>query len=54
MYKEYLYEELVNRSKYCKICNKDIYGKPSLASLCAECYKLQEELVDNMLNGLKF
>jgi hypothetical protein len=54
MYKEYLYEELLNRSKCCKICNKDIYGRPSLASLCAECYKLQEELVDNMLNGLKF
>ncbi|GIU71346.1 MAG: hypothetical protein KatS3mg003_0825 [Candidatus Nitrosocaldaceae archaeon] len=54
IYKEYLYGELSNRSKYCKICNKDVYGKPSLASLCAECYKLQEELVDSMLNGLKF
>ncbi len=52
IHKAYLLEELLDRSKYCKICNKDIYGISSLASLCNECYRLQEELVINILNEL--
>jgi hypothetical protein len=52
MHKAYLFEELLDRNKYCKICNKNIYRISSLASLCNECYRLQEELVTNILNEL--
>lgn len=52
MHRDYIYEELLGRNNYCKICNKNTYGISSLASLCNECYRLQEELVTNILNEL--
>ncbi len=51
-HKEYIYEELRDRDRHCKVCNKSAYGISSLASLCNECYRSQEELVANILNEL--
>ena len=49
LYERYIYDEIDCRSKNCKMCNSYANSIYSLASLCKNCFKSQEGLVEDML-----